>query len=121
MAAVPAVLTTDRGSLSLENFMKNERIVIVYETPHGTKAFSMVVKNGVVVESKVGRVKNPTIVIRCNSTEAERIVNSKNPIPEIADAIIDGRIVVVESSSPMFSVMSEVVKLMKLVKNLKLY
>ncbi len=44
-------------------------------------------------------------------------MNSDNTIFAITDAIIEGKIIDVKSSSPMFSAMIKVLELMKLIKS----
>ncbi len=102
----------------VSSFMKDERIQIVYETENGKKAFGFIVKNGVVTETKIGEIKNPTIIIYCNSEEAKKIMNSKNQILTLIDEIVGGRIIEVKKSSPMFSIMLKVLELMKFAKNI---
>ncbi len=101
----------------ISSFMKDERIQIVYETKNGEKAFGFIVKNGVVTETKIGKIKNPTIIIHCDSEEAKKIMNSKNQILTLIDEIIDSKIIEVKKSSPMFSIMLKILELMKFARD----
>ena len=72
---------------------------------------------GLLLRAEQEKSKIPTIIVRCNSTEAKKIMNSDNTIFAITDAIIEGKIIDARSSSPMFSAMIKVLELMKLIKS----
>lgn len=101
--------TENSENISLKNYMKNERINVVSET--GT--YGILIENGAVTEIKEGGFENPTMIIHCNSTKLNEIINSKNQISKAMDAIIKGELIDVKSNSSLFSIMAEILKTMK--------
>lgn len=101
----------------LKNFMKNERVQIVFESGDDTKSFGFIIQNGEVVESKVGVIENPTVIIRCSSSLGNKIINSKDEISAIVDAILSDELIEVKSKNPILFGIFEITKFIKKIIN----
>ena len=97
----------------LKNFMKDERVQIIFESNNINKSFGIIIKNGAVVDTKIGKIENPTIIIRCNSSVESRIVNSKDKITAIVDALLNNQIIEVKSDDPLLLAMFKTTKLLR--------
>ena len=97
----------------LKNFMKDERVQIIFESENMSKSFGIIIKNGAVVDTVIGEINDPTITIRCNSSVENRIINSKDKISAIVDALLNNQIIEVKSDDPLLLAMFKTTKLLR--------
>ena len=92
----------------------NERINIVFKTEYGKRVVGIVMNNGT-SKFVMNGTENPTVIIKCNSSMAKEIVNSKT-----VDAILKGDVIVVNSNNSIFSFIPKFSKILKILCSSKL-